>query len=57
MGYILGALFLIAGIALANKDSICSKVLADELATEANFANSKEWNVNGEKVIISVEKI
>ena len=47
----------IAGIALANKDSICSKVLADELATEANFANSKEWNVNGEKVIISVEKI
>ena len=47
----------IAGIALANKDSICGKVLADELATEVAFANSKEWNVNGEKVTISVEKM
>ena len=47
----------VAGITLANKDMICGKVLADELASETAFANSKEWNVNGEKVTISVEKM
>ena len=46
----------IAAIATANKDVICGKVLADELATEVAFANSKEWNVNGENVTISIEK-
>ncbi len=44
-------------IAVANKDAICSKVLADELTTDAKFAVEKEWNVNGENVVITVEKV
>ena len=43
-------------IVMDNKDSIATKVLADEIATEGQFANSKEWTVNGEKVTISLEK-
>jgi isoleucyl-tRNA synthetase len=47
----------IADIALANKAAIATKVLADELTKDVSFANSREWNVNGEKVTISVEKV
>ena len=43
-------------IVMDNKDSIATKVLADEITTEGQFANSKEWTVNGEKVTISLEK-
>ncbi len=39
----------------ANKAAISEKVLADEIVTDQNFAVSKEWNVNGEKVVIGVE--
>jgi isoleucyl-tRNA synthetase len=46
----------LAGIAKANAESISGKVLADELTSGAEFAVSKEWNVNGENVVISVEK-
>jgi isoleucyl-tRNA synthetase len=46
----------LAGIAKANIESISGKVLADELTSGAEFAVSKEWNVNGENVVISVEK-
>ena len=35
---------------------IADKVLADSIDKDAVYANSKEWNVNGEKVTISVEK-
>jgi isoleucyl-tRNA synthetase len=47
----------LAGIAKANTESISGKVLADELTSGVEFAVSKEWNVNGENVVISVEKI
>ena len=40
-----------------NSDAICGKVLAEELTSDKNFAVEKEWNVNGEKVVIAVEKI
>ncbi|MCR5268097.1 MAG: isoleucine--tRNA ligase [Lachnospiraceae bacterium] len=44
-------------IADKNKAMISEKVLADELASNRDFANSKEWNVNGENVTISIEKV
>ena len=46
----------IAEIVRKNRDMIAGKVLADEMVTGENFAESKEWNVNGETVTISVEK-
>ena len=46
----------LGGIVMANKESIASKVLADEMTTEGSFEISKEWSVNGEKVTISLEK-
>jgi isoleucyl-tRNA synthetase len=47
----------LGNIVMANKESIASKVLADEMTTEGSFANQKDWSVNGEKVTISLEKI
>ena len=47
----------LAALAAKNSDTICSKVLADELTAGKTFAVSKEWPVNGEKAVISVEKI
>ena len=36
---------------------IQEKVLADELNSGRDFASKKEWNVNGETVTISIEKV
>ena len=47
----------VAGIVNANKAAISEKVLADEILTDTELSNEKEWNVNGEKVTIGVEKI
>ena len=38
-----------------NKDSIATDVLADDIC-EGTSDISKEWNINGEKVVLSVEK-
>ncbi len=46
----------LAALAQKNAQAISGKVLADELTSEKSFAVSKEWNVNGEQVIIAVEK-
>ena len=46
----------LAAIAAKNEKAIADKVLADSIDKDAVYANSKEWNVNGEKVTISVEK-
>ena len=43
-------------IARKNKDAISGKVLADELTSGAEYAVSKEWNINGEKVLLGVKK-
>ena len=43
-------------IVMDNRDAIAEKVLADEMTTEKEFANSKEWSVNGENVTISLER-
>ena len=47
----------ISGIAAANEAMIAGKVLADEVVSGADYAISKEWNVNGEKVTICIEKV
>ena len=47
----------ISAIAERNRDAICTKVLADGFTKEAGYAVSREWNVNGENVVISIEKI
>ena len=46
----------LAAIAAKNEKAIADKVLADSIDKDAVYANSKGWNVNGEKVTISVEK-
>ena len=47
----------LAAIAAKNSAAIAGKVLADELTKNVIFAVSKDWNVNGEAVTISVEKV
>lgn len=47
----------LAKVAEKNKEAICGKVLADEMSYEKTFAISHDWDVNGEKVTISMEKI
>ena len=46
-----------ADIALRNRETIAAKVLAETMTAGENFAVSKEWNVNGENVTISVERV
>ena len=46
----------LAAIAAKNEKAIADKVLADSIDKDAVYANSKEWNVNGEEVTLSVEK-
>ncbi len=47
----------VAGIAMKHKESIAGKVLADEMDTKKSYEIAKEWNVNGENVTISVERV
>jgi len=47
----------LADLVSKNSDAIAGKVLADVLTTGESFAVAKEWNVNGENVIIAVEKV
>lgn len=44
-------------IAENNREAICGKVLAEELSADVPYAVSKEWNVNGENVTISLERV
>ncbi len=47
----------ISGIFTRNGEYIRSQVLADELVYDTDCDNSKEWNINGEKVKLGVEKV
>jgi isoleucyl-tRNA synthetase len=40
-----------------NRELISGKVLADEVFCNRHFAVSKEWNINGEMVTITLERI
>ena len=47
----------LSDIAARNLDSIAGKVLADEFTSDKTFAVSKDWDINGEKVSISIEVV
>ncbi len=47
----------VAAVALRNKAQILDETLGEELFTDRTLANAKEWNVNGETVTVSVEKV
>ncbi|MCR4833886.1 MAG: isoleucine--tRNA ligase [Butyrivibrio sp.] len=47
----------LAGIVQNNSDAISTKVLANEIVYGSDVANAKEWDINGEKVTIGVEKV
>ena len=46
----------IAAIAVRNADEIKNDTLADEIISDATLKFAKEWSINGETVMISVEK-
>ena len=46
----------IEAIFAANKDGICHDVLATDIIAAAGGSFSKEWDINGEKVTLGVEK-
>ena len=47
----------VAAIAERNSAEISDETLADEVLVGSTLANAKEWNINGENVTISVEKV
>ncbi|MGN0345901.1 MAG: isoleucine--tRNA ligase [Lachnospiraceae bacterium] len=47
----------IAAIMKKNETAIATKVLADVVEENTTYTIQKEWNVNGEKVVLSVEKV
>ncbi len=47
----------IADIIANNADTIKDETLADELDTNTAKGNTKEWNINGETVVMGVEKV
>jgi isoleucyl-tRNA synthetase len=47
----------LSDIAARNLESIAGKVLADEFTADKTYKVSKDWDINGEKVTISVEVI
>ena len=46
----------VAGILEKNKDAIQSEVLAVEITAEKLGGYEKEWNINGEHVVMEVKK-
>ncbi len=46
----------VADIVEKNKTSICSEVLADEISVGNSGEYSKEWNINGETVVLAVTR-
>ena len=40
-----------------NAESICADTLADAFLADTTLAFAKEWNINGETVTLSVEKV
>ena len=47
----------LSSIVTANASEIASDVLADSVCTDAEYSISKEWDINGEKAVISVEVV
>ena len=47
----------LADVAFRNREAVCGKVLALELAREKKFSVSREWNINGEHITLEVKKL
>ena len=47
----------LADIVAKNEKTIADKVLADVMTAGASYAVTKEWDVNGEKVTVSIERV
>ncbi|MCM1426172.1 MAG: class I tRNA ligase family protein, partial [Eubacterium sp.] len=47
----------IMGIVRKNEEMIATKVLAKRIVEGKSLPVSKEWNINGEKAVISIEKV
>ena len=47
----------LADIVMNNKEAIATKVLADDIMRGSNLKIAREWNINGEKTIIAVERV
>ena len=47
----------VVGIMDKNKDLILSEVMAEEISLNNLGGYTKEWNINGEKVNLGVEKL
>ena len=47
----------VGDIVLANLEAIATKVLANEIAKNVDYDISKEWNINGEKTVISLTRV
>jgi isoleucyl-tRNA synthetase len=47
----------VEAIALRNAEEIKSETLGVELSVGTTLTHSKEWNINGENVTVSVEKV
>ena len=47
----------IAKIITDNESTIKDETLADEVDTNSADGNTKEWNINGEKVTLGVKKL
>jgi len=46
----------IEAVVMKNQEAIATKVLADSIVTEGTLSVSKEWDINGEKTTIGIEK-
>ena len=46
----------VEGVIKSNEQEIAKIVLADEFKYSHTDANAKEWNINGEQVVLSVVK-
>ncbi len=47
----------LAAVVEANKDGIAAKVLADSIVSGETYSITKDWDINGEKAIISIERV
>jgi isoleucyl-tRNA synthetase len=47
----------LAAVIKANEEAVSTKVLANEVVYGSDVANAKEWDINGERVTIGVEKV
>jgi len=53
----LGSQKVLDSVVEKNRDFICEEVLADRIEQLTDDSASKEWDINGEKLLIAVRKV